>query len=150
MCQRFMDDFVEKVIDKLDYNDCKGGNYKFFDHNMVRFVSPIMYKPEIDDKFYYDLCIYFFHNQNIEDLVNMLRILHIHTGDRIVRMIAKEIKKHINCIDYKQNYIVFGYYDNISWNELSYVYARERSLYYGEKMTKSFHEWIHIFIESFC
>jgi len=150
MCQRFIEDFANKVAEKVNYLKCSGGCYKLFDENLLKFISRIYYKSEIDDRFYIDLAIYFLHVGNMKKFVDLLRILHVNRFENI-NYIANEInEKHRNCVPKDNNQLVFVTYNQLSWNELSYINTEDKNKYFGENKTLDFNEWLIIFLDCFC
>ena len=150
MCERFINNFVDKVSEKVGYLKCEGGYYKLFDEKLLKFIGRITYRIDIDDRFYIDLAIYYLHRGNITNFVDILRILHINTGNRIIKIISNEIKeKHINCVPEENNNVVFASYNGISWNELSYMNAEDKNKFFGEKQSLKFNEWLKIFLKEY-
>ena len=148
MCQRFIEDFTNKVVDRINYNSCLSGYYKDFDSTLLYFVPQIHYHSHIPEQFYIDIALFYLHEKEFKKFIYIVRNLHIMTGKVILKKIACEVNKHQKCIPI-DNTIVFLVYDNISWNELSYINAEDKDKYYGEKRTLLFNEWILSFLKMF-
>lgn len=148
MCQRFIEDFTNKVVERINYNSCLSGYYKDFDKILLSFVPQIHYHSHIPKQFYIDISLYYLHEKEFKKFIHIVRNLHIMTGEKILKDIAIEVNKHKKCIPIDDT-IVFLVYDKISWNELSYINAEDKDKYYGEKKTIPFNEWILFFLKIF-
>ena len=151
MCERFIENFTDKVVEKLDYEYCcdsYDSYYKVFDENLLKFIGRLYYRHDVEDIFYFNLAIYFFH-RDVKSFVDILRMLHINRKNKIIRSIAQHIKnKHLKCSP-ENSQIVFLTYNNISWDELSYIYAEDENSYYMDKEKMNFNSWVNVFLERF-
>tara|TARA_R110002153_G_scaffold27784_1_gene85848 strand:- start:782 stop:1228 length:447 start_codon:yes stop_codon:yes gene_type:complete len=148
MCNRFIKSFVEQVVHRTEHIQCKSGYYKSFDRNLLKFIGgKVNYKREIEESFYLDLCLYFLHQEEVKNFIEILKVLHIYGRLELIQKISTAIKSHYKCIPEFKDYIVFPDYDNISWVELSYMTSD--TTFYGDKKTIPFNKWLDIFLQAF-
>ena len=143
MCNRFIKSFVEQVVHRTEHI-----HYKSFDRNLLKFIGgKVNYKREIEESFYLDLCLYFLHQEEVKNFIEILKVLHIYGRLELIQKISTAIKSHYRCIPEFKDYIVFPDYDNISWVELSYMTSD--TTFYGDKKTIPFNKWLDIFLQAF-
>jgi len=112
MCDRFLNSFVDKVIEKSCCESCKNrrnlcknldDEYNHLDRKTIKEI--IRYDHDIPEKLYKDLILSFLHNQMFQTKYLLLFINYVEQ-----RYLKPKLKRH-NCFDIP-NCIVFIGYDN--------------------------------------